>query len=72
MDVKGWADEFYQLLDEEKMTEKQKKIVQASIEVFAEKGYAGSSTSEIAKKAGVAEGPFSGIIRRRRICCSPS
>ncbi|WP_349410133.1 TetR/AcrR family transcriptional regulator [Pseudalkalibacillus sp. SCS-8] len=56
MDVKGWADEFYQLLDEEKMTEKQKKIVQASIEVFAEKGYAGSSTSEIAKKAGVAEG----------------
>ncbi|RAP76519.1 TetR/AcrR family transcriptional regulator [Paenibacillus montanisoli] len=40
----------------EKMTEKQTKILQSAIEVFAEKGYAGSSTSEIAQRAGVAEG----------------
>jgi AcrR family transcriptional regulator len=38
------------------MTEKQSKIIQAAIEIFSEKGYAGSSTSEIAQKAGVAEG----------------
>lgn len=37
-------------------TEKQARILAAAIEVFAEKGYAGSSTSEIAKLAGVAEG----------------
>ncbi|WP_261132353.1 TetR/AcrR family transcriptional regulator [Bacillus sp. Marseille-Q3570] len=56
MDMNNWADDFFNLMDEGKMTEKQKKILLASIEVFAEKGYAASSTSEIAKKAGVAEG----------------
>jgi AcrR family transcriptional regulator len=45
-----------QLFDEEKLTDKQKKIIVAAIEIFSEKGYAASSTSEIAKKAGVAEG----------------
>ncbi|SDN24796.1 TetR/AcrR family transcriptional regulator [Bacillus sp. OK048] len=45
-----------QLFAEEKLTDKQKKIIVASIETFSEKGYAASSTSEIAKKAGVAEG----------------
>lgn len=45
------------LSDEEtKMTEKQLRIVQAAIDIFAEKGYAAASTSEIAQKAGVAEG----------------
>ncbi len=38
------------------LTEKQKKILAAATEMFAEKGFAGTSTSEIAKKAGVAEG----------------
>ncbi|RDI41954.1 TetR/AcrR family transcriptional regulator [Falsibacillus pallidus] len=38
------------------VTEKQKKILEAAVEIFSEKGYAASSTSEIAKKAGVAEG----------------
>nr|WP_235549970.1 TetR/AcrR family transcriptional regulator [Paenibacillus sp. Soil766] len=38
------------------MTDKQIKIVQAAVEIFSEKGFAGSSTSEIAQKAGVAEG----------------
>jgi AcrR family transcriptional regulator len=42
--------------DNDKMTEKQKRIMNAAIEVFSEKGYAGSTTSEIARRAGVAEG----------------
>jgi AcrR family transcriptional regulator len=45
-----------QLFDEDKLTDKQKKIIVAAIETFSEKGYAATSTSEIAKKAGVAEG----------------
>ncbi len=39
-----------------KPTEKQQKIIEAAIKMFAEKGYANTSTSEIAKEAGVAEG----------------
>ncbi|MFD0711015.1 TetR/AcrR family transcriptional regulator [Paenibacillus sp. GCM10027626] len=42
--------------DETKMTEKQAKILEAAIAVFAEKGFASSSTNEIAQRAGVAEG----------------
>lgn len=38
------------------LTEKQKRIIHAAIASFAEKGYAATSTSEIAKNAGVAEG----------------
>ncbi|MBP3039184.1 TetR/AcrR family transcriptional regulator [Bacillaceae bacterium Marseille-Q3522] len=38
------------------LTEKQKQIIIAAIEIFSEKGYASTSTSEIAKRAGVAEG----------------
>lgn len=38
------------------LTERQKKIVAAAIESFAEKGYSATSTKEIAQKAGVAEG----------------
>lgn len=37
-------------------TEKQQRILDAAIEVFAEKGYANSSTHEIARRAGAAEG----------------
>ncbi|TLS36111.1 TetR/AcrR family transcriptional regulator [Pseudalkalibacillus caeni] len=39
-----------------KLSEKQVKILEAAVEIFSEKGYAATSTSEIAKKAGVAEG----------------
>lgn len=39
-----------------KQTVKQKKIIDAAITTFAEKGYSNTSTSEIAKLAGVAEG----------------
>ncbi len=38
-----------------KETAKQQKIVETAITMFAEKGYANTSTSEIAKAAGVAE-----------------
>lgn len=52
-----WIDEILHLCSEEEhLTEKQSKILEAAIKTFAEKGYATSSTSEIAKKAGVAEG----------------
>jgi AcrR family transcriptional regulator len=37
-------------------SEKQLNILEAAIDTFSEKGFAASSTSEIAKKAGVAEG----------------
>jgi AcrR family transcriptional regulator len=55
--VDQWLQKLLQLDDEEvKMTEKQLKIVQAASEVFAQKGFAASTTSEIAQRAGVAEG----------------
>lgn len=43
-------------IDGEELTDKQKKILLSAIESFSEKGFAATSTSEIAKKAGVAEG----------------
>jgi AcrR family transcriptional regulator len=42
--------------DADGLTEKQKKIILAAIDSFSEKGFAATSTSEIAKRAGVAEG----------------
>lgn len=42
--------------EDSKKTEKQVRILEAAIEIFAEKGFAAASTSEIAQKAGVAEG----------------
>ena len=49
--------QFDELLDNgDELTEKQKKIIVSAIQSFAEKGYSATSTSEIAKKAGVAEG----------------
>jgi len=53
-----WLEDLIQLTEEdtEKKTEKQIKILEAATEIFAEKGYAATSTSEIAQKAGVAEG----------------
>lgn len=52
-----WIEEMLKMNDEDSpMTEKQESIVRAAIELFSSKGYAASSTNEIAKKAGVAEG----------------
>ncbi|WP_110931251.1 TetR/AcrR family transcriptional regulator [Paenibacillus bouchesdurhonensis] len=53
--LEQWIQEIVKI-DEGKLTEKQIKIIQAAVEIFAEKGYAASSTSEIAQMAGVAEG----------------
>lgn len=54
---KRWLEELLKINDEEiKLSEKQAKILEAAIEIFGEKGYAATSTNEIAKKAGVAEG----------------
>jgi AcrR family transcriptional regulator len=56
-EMEKWVTELLLLNDkEDKMTDKQLKIIQAAIETFSEKGFAASSTSEIAQKAGVAEG----------------
>lgn len=38
------------------LTEKQQRVLDAALEMFASRGYAGVATNEIAKKAGVAEG----------------
>lgn len=38
------------------MTEKQEKILQAALQLFAQEGYHATSTSKVAKKAGVSEG----------------
>ena len=38
------------------MTDKQEKILEAALELFASEGYASTPTSMIAKKAGVSEG----------------
>ncbi len=55
--MEPWIEELVQAsAAADKMTEKQARIVEAAIEMFAEKGYSGASTSEIAQRAGVAEG----------------
>ena len=55
--MEQWIAEMLQLNDSEsKMTDKQLKIIEAAVEIFSTKGFAASSTSEIAQKAGVAEG----------------
>lgn len=51
-----WIENLLTASKEEKMTPKQISILQAAIEVFSDKGYSAAATSEIAQKAGVAEG----------------
>ncbi|MCH4172623.1 MAG: TetR/AcrR family transcriptional regulator [Lactobacillus sp.] len=48
------------------MTTKQKQIITAAIDLFAEKGYANTSTKEIAAKAGVAEGNIFSTFKNKR------
>ncbi len=45
-----------QSLDEELLTDKQKSVLQSSLKLFADKGFDKTTTSDIAKLAGVAEG----------------
>ncbi len=55
--MEPWMEELLgSLSNQEKMTEKQKRVFEAAVEVFAEKGFSAASTSEIAQRAGVAEG----------------
>jgi AcrR family transcriptional regulator len=53
-----WLEDMLLLMEgnDGKKTEKQLKIIQAATEIFSEKGYSAASTSEIAQRAGVAEG----------------
>lgn len=51
-----WEELFDQPGEDGQLTEKQRSIIKAAIETFAAKGYSASSTNEIARKAGVAEG----------------
>lgn len=44
------------IFDEESLTTKQKAVLQASLHLFAEKGYKSTTTADIASLAGVAEG----------------
>jgi len=43
------------ILERDRITDKQKAIIKSAVELFSEKGYAATSTREIAKKAGVSE-----------------
>ena len=54
--MEDWESVLEQTGEDGHLTEKQKRIVQAAIESFAEKGFSATSTNEIAQKAGVAEG----------------
>ncbi|KAI7253695.1 hypothetical protein KC345_g11345 [Hortaea werneckii] len=51
-----WIKELLALSEKEKMTPKQISILQAAIDIFSDKGFSAAATSEIAQKAGVAEG----------------
>lgn len=55
---KQWVEELLRLAESDggRKTEKQRRILEAAVDIFAEKGFAAASTSEIAQKAGVAEG----------------
>lgn len=67
MDQKNFMDEFMKAANQD-LTPKQAKILQAAVEIFAEKGYAATSTSEIAKRAGVAEGTIFRHYKTKKIC----
>lgn len=55
--IEKWLEELVRLQNsEDRITPRQLKVLRAAVEVFAEKGYSAASTSEIAKRAGVAEG----------------
>lgn len=53
--IQDLTNEYQIDLDQKKLTDKQQSILEAAIHLFAEKGYNGTTTSEIAKLAGVAE-----------------
>lgn len=52
--------------NENELTEKELKILEAAVKVFSEKGFEGSRTSEIAKEANVAEGTIFKYFRTKK------
>ncbi|MFO6784870.1 helix-turn-helix domain-containing protein [Bacillus cereus] len=52
---KDWLEELIAATNTDKRNERQMRILEAAVDMFGEKGYASTSTSEIAKRAGVAE-----------------
>ena len=46
--------------------EKQRRVLEAALEVFSEQGYGATSTSEIAKRAGVAAGTVFRFYRTKK------
>ncbi len=53
-------------LPEEELTEKHQQIIDAAIKVFAEKGFEGSKTRDIAREANVAEGTIFRYFRTKK------
>ncbi|KMN43373.1 TetR/AcrR family transcriptional regulator [Bacillus paramycoides] len=53
---KDWLEELIAATNTDKRNERQMRILEAAVDMFGEKGYAATSTNEIAKRAGVAEG----------------
>ncbi len=53
-------------LSEEELTEKHQQIIDAAIKVFAEKGFEGSKTRDIAREAKVAEGTIFRYFRTKK------
>ncbi|RBP28842.1 MULTISPECIES: TetR/AcrR family transcriptional regulator [Bacillus] len=53
---KDWLEELVAATNTDKRNERQMRILEAAVDMFGKKGYASTSTSEIAKRAGVAEG----------------
>ncbi|MCU5655544.1 TetR/AcrR family transcriptional regulator [Bacillus mycoides] len=53
---KDWLEELVAATNTDKRNERQMRILEAAVDMFGEKGYASTSTIEIAKRAGVAEG----------------
>ncbi|WP_242272918.1 TetR/AcrR family transcriptional regulator [Bacillus cereus group sp. BfR-BA-01310] len=53
---KDWLEELVAATNTDKRNERQMRILEAAVDMFGEKGYAATSTNEIAKRAGVAEG----------------
>ncbi|WP_421017163.1 TetR/AcrR family transcriptional regulator [Furfurilactobacillus cerevisiae] len=56
MEISNVETLFDKTLQESKLTAKQQSVLKVSLNLFAEKGFDGTSTSEIAKQAGVSEG----------------
>ncbi len=53
---KDWLEELIAATNTDKRNERQMRILEALLICLEKKGYASTSTSEIAKRAGVAEG----------------